>query len=297
MAKARGTLTPIKQPGRPEKFSERSKRRLKRTVEQDPSLSIAAAGRASGVQASHKTIVKILKEFDILSLVSVKVPKLERSHVVNRLRFANSHLDKDLNAWKRWTFSDESSIELDCQNGSQRYLIKRNQRYDPEFVRGVRQMGGGKIMIWSFISWKGVGPLLFIEGGIDGELYKEILRRSVLPHLLDNLGDDGSPMLYQDDGASCHDCDLVIEFCAAKGIQRPYWPPRSPDMNPIEYVWGWVKDKLSKLRVKPRNIAELKVIITRIWYEIPQENVRNLYRGMPKRIDNLRAVNGYNTHH
>jgi hypothetical protein len=51
---------------------------LKRTVEQDPSLSIAAAGRASGVQASgvqasgvqasNKKIVKILKEFDILSL-------------------------------------------------------------------------------------------------------------------------------------------------------------------------------------------------------------------------------------
>jgi hypothetical protein len=127
------------------------------------------------MQASHKTIVKILKEFDILTLVSVKVPKLERSHVVNRLRFANSHLD---------TFSDESSIQLDCQNESQRYLIKRNQRYNPEFVRGVRQMGGGRIMIWSFISWKGVEPLLFIEGGIDGESYKKILRRSVLPHLM-----------------------------------------------------------------------------------------------------------------
>ena len=60
-------------------------------------------------------------------------------------------------------------------------------------------MGGGKIMIWSFISWEGVGPLLFIEGGIDEELYKEILRRSVSPHLLDNLGDDGSPMFYQDE--------------------------------------------------------------------------------------------------
>ena len=217
--------------------------------------------------------------------------------MANRLRFANSHLGKDLNAWKRWTFSDESSIELDCQNGSQRYLIKRSQRYDKEFVRGVRQMGGGKIMIWSFISWNGVGPLLFIEGGIDGELYKEIIRLSVLPHLLDNLGDDGSPMLYQDDGASCHDCALVMDFCAAKGINRPYWPPRSPDMNPIEYVWGWGKDTLSKLRLKPRNIAELKVIITEIWLKIPLENVRNLYRGTRARIKSLQDVKGHNTKH
>ena len=89
----------------------------------------------------------------------------------------------------------------------------------------------------------------------------------------------------------------MIEFCAAKGIQRPYWPPRSPDMNPIEYVWGWVKDKLFKLRAKPRNLPALKEILTKIWYEIPQDNIRNLYRGMPNRIQSLLAANGQNTKH
>jgi hypothetical protein len=214
VARTRGTLTPIKQTGRPKKHNDREKRHLLQVVRRDPTLTIAEAIRASSIDACHQTAVKLLKEFNICSLVAVKVPKLELTHIEKRLRFANSHFGTELNAWKRWTFSDECSVELDCQNGNQRYLITRNQRYDPTFVRGVRQMGGGKLMIWSFISWEGVGPLLFIEGGIDGPLYKEILRRQVLPHLLANIDENGDPMLYQDDGASCHDCDLAMDFCA-----------------------------------------------------------------------------------
>ena len=66
VAKDRGTLTPIKPTGRPQKFSDRSKRQLKRTVQQNPSLSNVGVSTASGLHASHKTIVKILAEYGIL---------------------------------------------------------------------------------------------------------------------------------------------------------------------------------------------------------------------------------------
>jgi hypothetical protein len=68
-------------------------------------------------------------------------------------------------------------------------------------------------------------------------------------------------------------------------------------MNPIEYVWGWVKDKLAKLRAKPANIQQLKTVLTQIWTEISVQSIQNLYKGMPKRINSLRAAQGYNTKH
>lgn len=197
--------------------------------------------------------------------------------------------------WQRWTFSDECSIELDCAEGIQRFIIRRDQRYNREFVTGKRQAGGGKLMIWSRISYDERGPLLFIEGGIDSQVYIDILENNVLDHCLERIGDDGRVHLYQDDGATCHDSDAVINYCAEKGIQRPYWPASSPDMNPIEHIWGWIKFKLTKLKAKPRNVAELKRVVTRVWEEISLESIQKLYDSMPKRIRELQRVQGANT--
>jgi transposase len=295
--KVRGTMHPLKPSGRPIKHSEREKRLLFRRVSLEPSLSIAQLTERAGMDACHKTVVKILKERQILSIVAAKRPSLTHAHAINRLRFANNHLNKSVRDWKRWTFSDECSVHLDCAEGNRRFIIKRSDRFKPDFVVGKKQQGGGKLMIWSFISPDGVGPLLFIEGGINARLYTQLLQRYVLPHVLEHLDENGEGQIYMDDGASSHDAEEVIEFCAEKGIQRPYWPANSPDINPIEHIWGWIKNKLTAMAAKPRNIAQLKEILTEIWYNIPQQSILKLYEGMPKRIETVRAVNGWNTNY
>lgn len=40
------------------------------------------------------------------------------------------------------------------------------------------------------------------------------------------------------------------------------WPPQSPDMNPIENLWGHVKEKVAELQ--PKNIGELKTLIEHV---------------------------------
>lgn len=293
--KETGNNRPGKSPGRPLKHSDREIRNLKRNALQNPKWSIGKLLDVTGIDACHKTAVKILKKYNLHSFKMKKVPLLTREHARNRLLFAQRHLEKTLDDWKLWTFSDESTIELDCSEGVQRVICYPEDRLLPENVIGKKQMGGGKLMIWSFISWDGPGPLIFIEGGIDGQGYKRLLNSYALPHLLEKLGENGVPQTYMDDGASCHDCELVVDFCAAKGIQRTNWPARSPDMNPIEHVWGWIKHRLTNLEVKPKNIRELKIIITEIWNELTIDSIQKLYSGMPKRIEELNRVGGWNT--
>ena len=211
------------------------------------------------------------------------------------MNFLNLHSAADLNYWKSWTFSDESSFHLDCAKGIKRIVIRRNERYVPENVVGTRQQGGGKLMIWSHISWEGIGPLIFIEGGIDARLYIQILSRTVYHHLIQCLNRTGVRQRYQDDGASCHDAQVVINFCSRKCIYRPFWPPNSPDLNPIEHVWGWVNNKLTKLRDKGQNIEELKDTLTKLWDEVEVESIRKLYRCMGKRMEALRKARGWHT--
>ncbi|PMD36811.1 hypothetical protein L207DRAFT_515315, partial [Hyaloscypha variabilis F] len=36
------------------------------------------------------------------------------------------------------------------------------------------------------------------------------------------------------------------------------WPPSSPNLNPIEKVWRWMKEELKKLGYMPKSIEDLK---------------------------------------
>jgi transposase len=286
---------PKKSPGRPKKGTEREKRHLYRIAREHPEYPIAKVAETAAFDGCHKTIVRLLAEMELFSIVAVTKPLLDNRKSAIRLAFANRYRDHTVEDWQNWSFSDESTIELDCAEGRIRYIMKRNERYSPKFVLGKKQAGGGKIMVWSYIHKNGVGPLIFIEGGIDAPLYIEILRRYVLDHCLDRIDENGTQHYYMDDGASCHNADQVIEFCDAKGIQRPNWPPSSPDLNPIEHLWGWMKGRLTNLKKKPKTIRELKDILTELWYSITLQQIQDLYASMPERIRHLRDARGWYT--
>ena len=49
-------------------------------------------------------------------------------------------------------------------------------------------------MIWSYFCYEGIGPLIFIEGCV--QLYIQILKNYVLPHVLDRLDETGMFQTY-----------------------------------------------------------------------------------------------------
>jgi transposase len=135
----------------------------------------------------------------------------------------------------------------------------------------------------------------FLRGGIDKERYMKILKESVLPHCIEMLDENGEPQILMDDGASCHDAQDVIDYCAEKGIQRPYWPPSSPDMNPIEHVWGWLKHYLTNLKPVPNNLREVEIAVIEFFESLDFESIRKQYNSMPERIAALLKARGGNT--
>ncbi len=66
------------------------------------------------------------------------------------------------------------------------------------------------------------------------------------------------------------------------GIPVLNWPANSPDLNPIENLWGIVKRKMRYAR--PNNAEELKATIRATWALITPEQCHRLIDSMPRRI-------------
>jgi transposase len=62
-------------------------------------------------------------------------------------------------------------------------------------------------------------------------------------------------------------------------------PPNSPDLNPIEQVWGYMKTELE--RSKPRSIRTLKRKMQQIWAHIDEDFVQKQAEGMKKRLKSI----------
>ncbi len=61
------------------------------------------------------------------------------------------------------------------------------------------------------------------------------------------------------------------------------WPTNSPDLNPIENLWGIVKRKMRDTR--PNKADDLKAAIKATWASITPQQCHRLIASMPRRID------------
>ncbi len=68
------------------------------------------------------------------------------------------------------------------------------------------------------------------------------------------------------------------------------WPSMSPDLNPIEHMWGILKWKVEKHHVS--NIQQLRDVIMEEWKRMPATTCAALVNSMPRRIKAVLDNNG-----
>jgi len=72
------------------------------------------------------------------------------------------------------------------------------------------------------------------------------------------------------------------------------WPAQSPDLNPIEHLWGYLKRRLADHEFSPKRIHELWERVQVDWKGIPVEECQTLIERMPRRIEAvIKAKGGY----
>ncbi len=144
------------------------------------------------------------------------------------------------------------------------------------------------VMIWAAMSSAGVGPLCFLKSTVNAAIYQEILEHFMLPSADKLYGD--AVFIFQQDLAPAHTAKGTKSWFNDHGVTVLDWPANSPDLNPIENLWGIVKRKMRDTR--PNNADDLKATVKETWASIPPQQCHKLITSMPRRIEPVIKAKG-----
>ena len=107
------------------------------------------------------------------------------------------------------------------------------------------------------MSIAGLQDLYLAEGTIDGDRFTHFIRTCLLPVLMPYNGVNPHSIVIMDN-ASIHHVDDAVQLIEDSGAKVIFLPPYSPDLNPLEPVFGKAKailkenDKIFQVCSSPR---------------------------------------------
>ncbi|KAG0920795.1 hypothetical protein G6F32_015418 [Rhizopus arrhizus] len=118
---------------------------------------------------------KALHKAGLGAIEKPKKPLLSAKNIRKRLSWCMAHKDWTVDDWKRVVWSDETKINRFNSDGCTWAWIRSGGSLKSHHVKMTVKHGGGNIMLWSAITYAGVGWMCKINGNMDKTLYKEIL--------------------------------------------------------------------------------------------------------------------------
>lgn len=289
--------------GRPKKLSGREERKIIKTIDENPFASLRSIAfdlqKDCRVDVSHETIRKTLIDHKYSSKTARKKPLLSVQNISKRLTFAVKHDSLPTEYWNDVIFCDETKIMLYTHDGPNKVWRKPLTALQNKNIIPTVKFGKLSVMVWGCISCRGVGEIKIIPEIMTKEVYLDILKNQ-LKTSVHKFGfvDPENPQklkykLYQDNDPKhkSYLCRTWLLYNCSKAIDAP---PQSPDLNPIENLWAYLKKKVSKRG--PKNKNDLIKFVTEEWQKIPQNyDLQNLVASMTRRLQAVIHANGGHT--
>jgi hypothetical protein len=132
-----------------------------------------------------------------------------------------------------------------------------------------------------------------IEGKMDGALYISIMEDE-LQESLRYYDKTATDIIFQQDNDPKHVSKKAQNWFKDNGINVMKWPAQSPDLNPIEHLWHYLKKKLDEYENPPHSLHELWERVEREWNAIDEFVCQGLIKSMPRHVAAvLKAKGGY----
>jgi len=181
----RGSEENLRSTERPQKTSARFDRYLIRTALVDTNVSNTVLRNITNSGVSASTIRRRLREDHIRKWRAVKRASLTEEQAAKPLKWAREHFNCTQEYWERVFWSDECAVQKDS-NGQILWVFRHQNKqgkYAPKNVRGWEKGGRLFQMIWRCFAGTKLGPIAFIEGTVNTDIYIALLQDNLVPFI------------------------------------------------------------------------------------------------------------------
>ncbi|KAI8122783.1 Transposable element Tc3 transposase [Lucilia cuprina] len=231
----------IKRIGRIPTVNQRTKRRI-RHLAAEKNMSFHQIKVELDLNVTRQCIQQLIKA-DLGLRYENKIPKprLAQHHKNARIAFEK---------FENVIYSDEKKFNLDGPDGLHKYW---RDLCHPRQMCYNRNHGGGSLMVWAAF-----GAL----GKLNSEKYVESLENNLIDFAAELYGDNWT---FQQDNAPIHVARHTKSFFESHNIPLLDWPALSPDLNPIDDLWGILSAKIFSKSKQYTTLKELKESIMTEW--------------------------------
>jgi transposase len=252
-----------------------------------------------GIRVSYKTVQRDAEAVKLRVYVRPKRAEAGSNPDVQkrRLAFARSckhrysRLIRGVPFSQMFVFSDE---HVSTANDHSCRIMNAMKRADVLPRERKAKHNTSNVQLWAAIGFNFKSKLIFIDANADEDgrtkrlNAEKYIRRclgqsGVMPHLQKRRS------IFMQDGARCHHANIVKYYLARKNVLCiDDWPAHSPDLNPIEELWGYLERCRSEQFGPARDVGELKKQLRAVWDSIDQAMLNNYVASFEAKLKRVR---------